>query len=195
MGHVRGVNQRKGFFMVEWHTKSKRKPSGGMRTSLRKMDKKLYKRGGVFAATTIAAASSSSSEKGVHIENRRMRGGKLLQRVIKTSTVNVSDGKKMHKAKVIAVALNEANRLYTRRNIITKGAIVKIQVDSGERLVKITSRPGQDGAVNAVFWEGQIKIPKEEKKAKTKQKDAKEPRQKHEIHEKMAPKEHKPKEK
>lgn len=180
--------------MVEWHTKSKRKPSGGMRTSLRKMDKKLYQRGGIFAATTITA-----TEKDARIENRRMRGGKLLQRAIKTHTVNVSDGKKTHKAKVIAVALNEANRLYTRRNIITKGAIIKIQTDSGEKLAKITSRPGQDGVVNAVFWEGQIKAPKEEnhnrEKAKAKQKEAKDSPQKHEVLEKNAHKVHKPKEK
>ncbi|RLF79472.1 30S ribosomal protein S8e, partial [Thermococci archaeon] len=40
-----------------------------------------------------------------------------------------------------------ANRQYVRRNIITKGAI--IQTEIGKAIV--TSRPGQDGVVNAVL--------------------------------------------
>jgi len=35
-----------------------------------------------------------------------------------------------------------------RRNIITKGAIIEVE---GERLAKVTSRPGQHGVVNAVY--------------------------------------------
>ncbi len=175
--------------MVEWHTKSKRKPSGGMRTSIRKMDKKLYQRGGVFAATTIAP-----TEKEVKVETRRIRGGKLLSRVLKAHTANVFDGKKAFKAKIIAVALNEANRLYTRRNIITKGSIIKIHADSGEKLAKVTSRPGQDGAVNAVIWHGKLKTDKEETVQKKNPQESKH-EEKHKEAEKKAHKEHKVKEK
>ena len=38
---------------------------------------------------------------------------------------------------------------YVRRNIITKGAIVKTEAG----LVKITSRPGQDGTLNGILVE------------------------------------------
>ncbi|MEK6949175.1 MAG: 30S ribosomal protein S8e, partial [Nanoarchaeota archaeon] len=42
---------------------------------------------------------------------------------------------------------NPANRHFVRRNIMTKGAI--IETEKGK--ARITSRPGQDGAVNAVL--------------------------------------------
>ncbi|MBW3022802.1 30S ribosomal protein S8e, partial [Candidatus Woesearchaeota archaeon] len=51
------------------------------------------------------------------------------------------------KAKIKTVADSPANKHYVRRNIITKGAIV--ETDKGK--AKITSRPGQDGTVNAVL--------------------------------------------
>ena len=49
--------------------------------------------------------------------------------------------------KIISVVENPANRQYVRRNIVTKGAIVQTEI--GKALV--TSRPGQDGIVNAVL--------------------------------------------
>ncbi|RLF82243.1 30S ribosomal protein S8e, partial [Thermococci archaeon] len=51
------------------------------------------------------------------------------------------------KVKIISVVENPANRQYVRRNIVTKGAIVQTEI--GKALV--TSRPGQDGIVNAVL--------------------------------------------
>ncbi|MDR0767854.1 MAG: 30S ribosomal protein S8e, partial [Methanosarcinales archaeon] len=46
---------------------------------------------------------------------------------------------------------NTANNHYVRRNIMTKGTIVKTDIG----LVRITSRPGQDGVINAVLLEKQ----------------------------------------
>jgi small subunit ribosomal protein S8e len=42
---------------------------------------------------------------------------------------------------------NDANKHYIRRNIITKGAIIETELGKA----KVTSRPGQDGVVNAVL--------------------------------------------
>ena len=50
-----------------------------------------------------------------------------------------------------AVEENKANRLYTRRNIITKGAIINVKINGKEQTAKVTSRPGQSGVVQAVL--------------------------------------------
>jgi small subunit ribosomal protein S8e len=47
---------------------------------------------------------------------------------------------------VITVRENPANPNYVQRNIITKGAI--LETDLG--LVRVRSRPGQDGVLNGV---------------------------------------------
>jgi small subunit ribosomal protein S8e len=47
------------------------------------------------------------------------------------------------------VTANPANKNFVRRNILTKGAVVA----TGGWQGKITSRPGQDGDVNAVLIE------------------------------------------
>jgi small subunit ribosomal protein S8e len=44
---------------------------------------------------------------------------------------------------------NPANPHYVRRNIITKGAVIKTELGNA----KVTSRPGQDGVVNAALIE------------------------------------------
>jgi len=46
---------------------------------------------------------------------------------------------------------NTANKHYIRRNIMTKGTIVRTNLG----LVRVTSRPGQDGVINAVLLEEQ----------------------------------------
>ena len=51
------------------------------------------------------------------------------------------------KAKIEIVTANPANRHYVRRNIMTKGTIIK--TDKGD--ARVTSRPGQDGVINAVL--------------------------------------------
>jgi small subunit ribosomal protein S8e len=44
---------------------------------------------------------------------------------------------------------NPANKNYIRRNILTRGAVVMTELGKA----KITSRPGQDGEVNAILVE------------------------------------------
>jgi small subunit ribosomal protein S8e len=47
------------------------------------------------------------------------------------------------------VEANSANPNYVRRNLLTKGAILKTEIGRA----RITSRPGQDGVINAVLLE------------------------------------------
>ncbi|MFC1728661.1 30S ribosomal protein S8e [Nanoarchaeota archaeon] len=77
------------------------------------------------------------------------RGSTKKSRLLSADTVNLFDpkSKKYQKAKIEAVADSAANKHYVRRNIITKGTI--IQTDKGK--AKVTSRPGQDGVVNAIL--------------------------------------------
>jgi small subunit ribosomal protein S8e len=47
------------------------------------------------------------------------------------------------------VEKNTANPNYVRRNLLTKGAIIKTELGSA----RIVSRPGQDGIINALLLE------------------------------------------
>ena len=47
-------------FLVEWHTRGSKKPSGGFRSSVRRMDKKLAWRGGIPALTKIGEQRSKT---------------------------------------------------------------------------------------------------------------------------------------
>jgi len=78
----------------------------------------------------------------------RTRGGNIKQRLMASQFANLveSPGQKARLVKILTVKDNPASRDFTRRNIITKGAI--IETEAG--LARVTSRPGQDGVVNAV---------------------------------------------
>ena len=69
--------------------------------------------------------------------------------VLAADTANLFDPKtkKYGQAKIKTVVENPANRHFIRRNIMTKCTI--IDTDKGK--ARITSRPGQDGTINAVL--------------------------------------------
>ena len=79
----------------------------------------------------------------------RVRAGDVKVKVMRAEFANVLDqkSKKFAKAKIVSVIDNPASRNFTRRNIITKGTII----DTEKGKAKVTSRPGQDGMVNAVL--------------------------------------------
>lgn len=135
--------------MAEWHLKSDRRKSGGLRRSKRRCDKKLAWKGGFAANTTV-----SKKEK-VKVAGERTIGGGRKNKAQEVIYANVSDKKqkKNFKAKVITVKENPANAEFVRRNVITKGAVIKVSVEGKEALAKVTSRPGQHGTVNAVLAE------------------------------------------
>ncbi|MDO8627338.1 MAG: 30S ribosomal protein S8e [Candidatus Diapherotrites archaeon] len=136
--------------MTQWHLKSKRKKTGGFRNAVNSRDKKLSQRGGEFSATNIAADAKEVKRKTV-----RGRGGKHKVKLQSEHFANVTDLKtnKTSKAKIITVKENIANREYVRRNVITKNAIIEIATGAGNKLAKVTSRPGQSGNVSAVLIE------------------------------------------
>lgn len=78
---------------------------------------------------------------------RRIRGNNTKTALKTIDFVNLSDGKKTTKTKILKVADNATNNDYKRRGVITKGAI--LETDAGK--CRVVSRPGQDGAVNAVL--------------------------------------------
>jgi small subunit ribosomal protein S8e len=124
--------------MSLWQGKSRRKPSGGRLRLNRK--KRRYEIGN-DAEYTYAGAT--------RLQKFRTRGGNSKVRMLKAAYANVVDPstKKIQKAKILTVKENSANSNYVQRNIINKGAVVQTEIG----LAKVTSRPGQDGAVNAVL--------------------------------------------
>ena len=75
------------------------------------------------------------------------RGNTEKVRAISTNVASVADGGEVVTADIEGVAENPANPNYVRRNIITKGAVI----DTSAGQARVTSRPGQDGQVNAVL--------------------------------------------
>ncbi len=118
---------------------SKRKPSGGLlKAVLRRKSK-----------ATLGRAPSLTKVGDAILEHVRLRGGTLKHKLFRAGTANVLDPKtkKYSKAKIKSVVENPASRHFVRQNVITKGAI--IETEKGK--AKVTSRPGQDGVINAVL--------------------------------------------
>lgn len=119
--------------------RSLRKPTGGRyKKPYRK--KRLYDLGRQPALTKI--------EK-IRVRSIRTKGNHRKLRLLSIDSANLYDpkAKKYEKVKIKSVVENPANRHFIRRNIMTKGTV--IDTDKGK--AKITSRPGQDGTINAVL--------------------------------------------
>jgi len=115
----------------------KRKITGGRRKALR--SRRAYERDRYPVETTIG-------EEEVVI--RRVRGGNTKVALAKSQYANVLDeSNKVVRVKILGVAKNPANKDYERRQVITKGALIKTELG----LARVTSRPGQNGVVNAVL--------------------------------------------
>jgi len=114
---------------------SKRKATGAKLRSFRK--KKKYEIGREPIETRVG------EEKKKKV---RVRGGNFKIKIRAIRYVNVTDRGVTKKVRLLGVEENPANLDFTRRQIITKGCI--IETDLG--LAKVTSRPGQDGVINAV---------------------------------------------
>lgn len=124
--------------MAIWQGGSKRKSTGGRLAPAHK--KRKFEIGSEAILTTIGPHKTKTD---------RVRAAATKGRVIKATIVNVTDPKtgKTKKAEIKTVTGNPANPHYIRRNIITKGA--EIQTSAGK--ARVTSRPGQDGQINAVL--------------------------------------------
>ncbi len=126
--------------MTVWHTRSLRKPSGGRIRPHRK--KRRYERGREPVLTHIAPTRRKIV---------RVRGGNIKVKLLRDDRVNVFNPKtgRSQVVRVLTVLENRANPHFVERNIITKGAVVQTEIGKA----RITSRPGQDGVLNAVLIE------------------------------------------
>ena len=104
-------------------------------------DKRLRHVGGEPTATKIGAKK---------VKVVKAKGGVKKVKIKRAEYINVATAEGIKKAKIITVEKGN-NADYTRENIITKGAIVK--TDLG--LVRVTSRPGQDGTVNGKLMQNE----------------------------------------
>jgi small subunit ribosomal protein S8e len=118
--------------------RSKRKSSGGMYKG--KPTKRIFNLGSHPRHTKVDKIS---------LRKVRVIGGNKKQFLLSSDVVNVYNkkNKKYEKTKIITIISNPANRHFIRRNILTKGSIVKTVLGN----VKVTSRPGQEGTVNGVL--------------------------------------------
>ncbi len=104
---------------MRWQGKYGRKPTGGKLIPAR--GKRKYETGREQSDTTIAEVRAKKIET---------LGGNQKMRLLRGNIASVSDPK-----------------TGTRRNIITKGAVIKTEL--GDAVV--TNRPGQDGTISAVL--------------------------------------------
>ena len=119
--------------------RSLKKPSGGKIKKHRKKKRK-YELGRESVEIKVGKQK---------IKKIRTKGGGEKIRLLSAEYANVFDQKtkKAEKTKIISVIENPANVHYVRRNVITKGAIIKTELGNA----RVTSRPGQSGVVNAVL--------------------------------------------
>ncbi|MEK6957560.1 MAG: hypothetical protein AABW99_01080 [archaeon] len=135
--------------MTQWHHKGKRTKTGAMRTSLRRSDKRLAWKGGDPVHTTIA-----QDEKAIEREKEKKMGNSLKVRLKKDKFMYATDAHgKTRKLEILAVVENDADRQFARRNVITKGAVVKAKSGDHEVFARVTSRPGQHGTITGKILE------------------------------------------
>lgn len=111
----------------------------GRKSKLQKRKKKKSELGSDPADTKL-------SEKGER-KKVRMAGGKKKNVALKAQYANVAVKGKTQKVRIKSVEDNPADKDFKRENILSLGGIV--DTDLGK--ARITSRPSQDGVVNAVL--------------------------------------------
>ena len=124
--------------MTIFQGKSHKKPSGGKRRTAR--IKRKYELG---REPTFTRIGNTATKK------ERVLGGGQKMIVMRAEYVNLLNpkDKSCKKVKIVTVKENPANSHYVQRNIMNKGTLVQTEVG----LARITSRPGQEGAINAVL--------------------------------------------
>ena len=116
----------------------KRKLTGGKKRAYR--GTKLYEAGG-YPAETILGESKRKV--------KRTLGGNTKVKVLTDKYASVTDPKTniTQKTEIVRVVKNGANVDFNRRGVITKGA----EIETTLGIAKVTSRPGNDGVINAVL--------------------------------------------
>ena len=124
--------------MALWQGRSKRKPTGGRYRPLRKKRRREVSR--------VQQITFNGTRR---VKLSRTKGGNRKVRILKGEYANVLDPRTSttKKVKIVTVKENASNPHYVTRNIMTRGAVVQTEIGPA----KITSRPGQDGVINAVL--------------------------------------------
>ncbi len=124
--------------MALWQGKSKKKSTGGRLVPSK--GKRKFEIGREKQYTKLGKQS---------LKQYRTCGGNVKVGMLAAEYANVVDKKtnKTTKVKIVNVKSNTADPNYVQRNILNKGAVITTEL--GDAVV--TSRPGQDGAVNAVL--------------------------------------------
>jgi small subunit ribosomal protein S8e len=117
-----------------------RKISGGKYRKARK--KKHYEKKGQLRIVKLGETKRKKI---------RMRGGKYKTVLLSTNIANLYDKKtkKSKKVKIKNVLETPSNRFLARQNVLLKGALIDTEIGKA----RITSRPGQEGMVNAIIVE------------------------------------------
>ena len=125
---------------MQWQGESVRKITGG-----RRRPAQMKRR----AEIGLAPADTHIGEDRRRII--RTYGGNDKVRALRAAFANVTNAKngETKKVKIEKVEENGANPNYVRRNLLTKGAIIKTEIGRA----RIMSRPGQDGIINALLLE------------------------------------------
>jgi small subunit ribosomal protein S8e len=125
---------------MQWQGESVRKISGGRRRP----------------AAMKRRAEIGLAPADTHIGEDRRRiirtyGGNDKVRALRAEFANVTNLKngETKKVKIQTVEKNTANPNFVRRNLLTKGAVIKTEIGHA----RIMSRPGQNGVINAVLLE------------------------------------------
>ncbi len=124
--------------MAVRHNGSLTKKSGGSTRPYRKSRK--YDLGTEFTSPEVG------EEK---VVTRETRGNTSKNTVKRAEEVNLSVDGEVKKAEIESVLENPANANYVRRSLLTKGTVIQ----TSEGKARVTSRPGQEGVVNAVLVE------------------------------------------
>jgi small subunit ribosomal protein S8e len=123
---------------MKYQGRSTRKRTGGRRRDYRK--KKKHELGDQPTETRIGEPRLKTVDA---------RGNTEKVRAVTTDTASVATDGEVVAAEIEDVEENPSNPNYVRRNIITKGAVIQ----TSEGRARVTSRPGQDGQINAVLVE------------------------------------------
>ena len=128
--------------MGVYHGPDLKKITGGKKRRHRKVKRK-YWMGSYPTNTTLSEKEKRKID--------RVRGGNYKVRLRYATYANVVDKEsgQTKKVKIIRIVETPANKELARHGIIVKGTIIETEVG----LAEVTSRPGQDGVVNAVLKE------------------------------------------
>lgn len=124
--------------MARSHARSKRKYTG-----------KKYKHFGKKRKRELVRLTIDTEIGDYKVKKQRVLGGNTKLKLFSTSYINVTDPNtnKTSKVRILGFESNEASKDLNRRHVLTKGAVVETELGNA----KITSRPGQHGALNGIL--------------------------------------------